>query len=155
MNPTENASSLLQQWLEMTRAEAEAIQSSAWQRIAEIQSRKASLRQPLTEAFQHWNPGELPFRADLGRLIALESRNAQALTDRLQKAREQHLALEPPGIPILDAGYRDGIAAAFGNRSAARASARSLAYSSPCPAWGKHPMASAGDPDIVLAGRTR
>jgi len=94
MNPTENASSLLQQWLEMTRAEAEAIQSSAWQRIAEIQSRKASLRQPLTEAFQHWNPGELPFRADLGRLIALESRNAQALTDRLKKAREQHLALE-------------------------------------------------------------
>lgn len=94
MSAREHASGLLQQWLEMTRAEAEAIQSAAWQKLEEIQSRKASLRQPLAEAFQQWKPGEIPFRAELGRLIALESRNAQVLTDRLQKTRAEQLALE-------------------------------------------------------------
>ena len=100
MNQGENPSALLQQWLELTRAEAAAIQSSAWQKLGEIQSRKASLRQPLAEAFQQCNSAELLFRGELGKLIALESRNAQVLTDRLQKAREQRLALERAALNL-------------------------------------------------------
>ena len=94
MNPRETASWLLQQWLALTKAESEAIQSSAWTELSGIQSRKAALRQPLAEAFALWSPGEIPFQNELGRLIALESRNAQVLTDRRQQAHEQQLALE-------------------------------------------------------------
>jgi hypothetical protein len=94
MTDRENASCLLQQWLALTRAESEAIQASKWIELQEIQSRKTSLRQPLTETLQQWKPEENPFRGELGRLIALESRNEQMLVDRREKLREKRAALE-------------------------------------------------------------
>jgi len=95
---------LLEQWLQMTRAESQAIQAAAWPKLREIQSRKAGLRQPLDLAFRQWkssrpsapasDAAENPFRAQVARLIALEAHNAQFLAGRRERARERQLHLE-------------------------------------------------------------
>jgi len=129
MTPQEHTASLLQQWLQMTRAESQAIQAGAWTKLHEIQSHKAALRQPLNEARRQWKscgpapsaaPGDaLPFRAEVARLIALESRNARLLAVRREKARGQQRHLEraaqnlrnlrrtyvPPSPPIACNSY--------------------------------------------------
>jgi hypothetical protein len=103
MTPPEHIARLLQQWLQMTRAESQAIQAAAWPKLREIQSGKAGLRQPLAQAFRQWKSGqpsvpassaENPFRAQVARLIALEAHNAQFLAGRREKARQQQLQLE-------------------------------------------------------------
>jgi hypothetical protein len=102
MTPREQAALLLEQWRLMTRAESEAIQTAAWPKLREIQTRKASLRQPLNEAFRQWkssqaagaaSAAENPFRAEVARLIALEAHNARLLAGRREKAREKQLHL--------------------------------------------------------------
>ena len=104
MTPPEHTARLLQQWLQMTRAESQAIQAAAWPKLLDLQSRKASLRQPLEEAFRQCQSGqpavpaspvaENPFHAQLARLIALEAHNAQLLADKKQQARARRLQLE-------------------------------------------------------------
>ena len=100
----EHTTRLLQQWLQMTRAESQAIQAGAWAKLHEIQSHKAALRQPLNEARRQWKSGgpaasaaaggALPFRAEVARLIALEASNARLLAVRREKAREQQRHFE-------------------------------------------------------------
>jgi hypothetical protein len=104
MSARDDMARLLQQWLQLTRAESEAIQAAAWPKLQELHSHKASLRQPLDQALAKWKTQESsafpaavsdhPFRAEVSRLIALESHNAQLLAARRQKAREQQLLLE-------------------------------------------------------------
>jgi hypothetical protein len=101
MTPPDPTARLLQEWLQMTRAESRAIQAGAWAELLEIQSSKASLRQPLSEAFRRCesgtppdSSGTLPFRAQVARLIALEDHNARLLAIRREKAREKQLRLE-------------------------------------------------------------
>jgi len=104
MTPRELTARLLQQWLQLTGAESLAIQTAEWPKLRDIQSRKASLRPPLSEAWRQWKSGqprasasaaaENSFRAQIARLIALEARNAQFLAGRREKARRQQLHLE-------------------------------------------------------------
>jgi len=104
MTPPDSTARLLQQWLEMTRAESQAIQACAWAELHQIQSCKAALRQPLIESRLLWvsdglagrvsTAGVLPYRAEIARLIALESHNARLLAARRDKAREQQRRLE-------------------------------------------------------------
>jgi hypothetical protein len=100
MTPREQTALLLRQWHEMTRAESGAIQAAAWPKL---QSRKAALMQPLSDAFARWQSAEPavsgeadsnPFRAGIARLIALESHNAQLLAGRREAARQQQLHLD-------------------------------------------------------------
>ena len=58
MTPREHTARLLQQWLQMTGAESQAIQTADWPKLRDIQSRKASLRQPLGEAWRQWKSGQ-------------------------------------------------------------------------------------------------
>jgi hypothetical protein len=95
---------LLQQWRQMTRAETEAIHTDAWPKLQEIQSRKTQLQTSLNEALANWRAQQsseyrtgvvdLPFRAEISRLIAMEGHNAQLVAVRRQKARERKLQLE-------------------------------------------------------------
>jgi hypothetical protein len=106
MSAQEQLARLLQEWLQMTRAESEAIQAGAWPRLLAVQSDKSRLRRPLSEAMRQWKARESspsggapaendkPVRAAVGRLIALEERNAQLVAGRLEKARAQRLHLE-------------------------------------------------------------
>jgi len=103
MSAQEQLARLLQQWQQMTRAESEAIQAAAWPRLQAIQSDKARLQRPLSEAMRQWKAQESsaprgalsdkPFRAAVSRLIALEEHNAQLVAARRQKARAQQLHL--------------------------------------------------------------
>jgi hypothetical protein len=101
MTPPEQTARLLQQWLQMTRQESQAIQTGAWTKLHEIQSRKAALRQPLRQASRQCGIGRAsvpaaahPFRAEIARLISLEAHNARLLALRLEKARGRQRQLE-------------------------------------------------------------
>lgn len=100
MTPQDNIARLLEQWLQLTRAESRAIQAGAWIELRQIQSSKTALRQPLTEACRCCKSAApdvpstaLPFRAQVARLIALEEHNASLLAARRDKASEQQLLI--------------------------------------------------------------
>lgn len=85
----------LAEWFELTQAEAGAIQSSKWMRVREIQSGKAALQQLLSAARNRWlaeNMGvpspaaERPLRAEVARLVSLETRNAELVTAQMRRA---------------------------------------------------------------------
>ena len=93
---------LLEEWLALTQAEAGAIQAAAWARVSEIQAGKSALQKSLVETHEKWsreNPQELnspaghPFRAELGRLISLESRNGELVAAQMRRARVQQETL--------------------------------------------------------------
>jgi hypothetical protein len=103
MTPQDHTARLLQQWLQMSRAESRAIHSGAWTMLRQIQSSKAALRQPLAEAWRGFKSARppvphsaraLPFRAEVARLIALEEHNARLLAVRREKACEQQRLME-------------------------------------------------------------
>jgi hypothetical protein len=105
MSAQEQMARLLQNWLQLTRAESAAIQAGAWPRLQTIQSEKTRLREPLNDlkkaclgaGREASSAASLlkddGFRAAIGRLIALEEHNAQLVAARRQKAREQQLHL--------------------------------------------------------------
>lgn len=93
---------LLEQWLEFTQAEGAAIQSAAWAKLRVIQARKADLKKSLAEAEARWvreNSGAVqkPFRAEVSRLISLETRNAELLAAQLRRAQAQQESLNDAG----------------------------------------------------------
>jgi hypothetical protein len=104
MSAQSEIKSLLKQWFELTQAEGAAIENAAWRTVAEIQARKDALQNSLNEARQKWvseNPGlspnsaaANPFRAEIARLISLETRNADRLAAQRNKAHERQVALE-------------------------------------------------------------
>jgi len=99
MSAHHEVNSLLAQWLQLTQSEADAIQSAAWNRVSDLQTAKASLQSSLTAALQHWTfengraelSGDHPFRAQVSRLLSLESRNAQLVATQVRRA---HLEME-------------------------------------------------------------
>lgn len=103
MSTQEQLAPLLQQWLQLTRAESAAIRAEAWPKLLAIQSDKARLRPPLDEAKKEWNSRrssgfpsaqtDNPVRAVLSRLIVLEQQNAQLIAARQQKTKAQLLHL--------------------------------------------------------------
>ena len=88
MSARKDIARLLEQWLQLTRDEATAIQSASWPALRDIQSRKAELQKSLSQAEKNWaaeNPGEpKPFRAEVGRLISLVARNAELLAAQMR-----------------------------------------------------------------------
>jgi len=88
MDPRQHIAAILKQWLEMTHAEAQAIQSGDWAALRRIQAAKAALRPPLGQAVEQWraaNPAEAatdPFRAKVTELLALETQNGHLLASR-------------------------------------------------------------------------
>ena len=97
MNACEDIGRLLDQWLQLTHAEAAAIQSGAWEKLGRIHSAKDLLRIPLDNALAEWKAAggsDLPYRAELQRLIALEAHHAQLVTARREDARRQQTDLD-------------------------------------------------------------
>jgi len=100
MDPRQRIAAILQQWLEMTRAEGEAIRSGHWTSLRTIQASKAALRPPLGQAVEQWrteNPAEAaanPLRAEVNHLLELETQNGKILTERKQRAIEKKQLLE-------------------------------------------------------------
>jgi hypothetical protein len=95
---------LLDQWLQLTRAETGAIENGTWPSLREIQTAKVSLQKRLGEAREKWqaeNPGKLvagpvkhPFYAVIGRLLSLETRNAALLAGKLRRAHTKRESLK-------------------------------------------------------------
>ena len=98
MSARQDMAVLLEQWLQFTEAEGVAIESAAWSRVREIQSRKAALKKSLAEVELRWlreNSSAVPkpFRAEVGRLISLETRNADLLAAQLRRAQAEQESL--------------------------------------------------------------
>jgi hypothetical protein len=97
MSARHEVNHLLGQWLELTRAEAGAIQAAAWPNVGAIQSSKAALRESLTRALDRWNlengratiPPNHPFRAQVNRLLSLETRNAEIVAAQMRRVQHE------------------------------------------------------------------
>jgi hypothetical protein len=83
----------LGQWRQLSQAEAAAIQSAAWSSVAGIQATKSALQKALTGALAQFAaetggplPANHPLRAEAGRLISLETRNAGLLAEQIRLA---------------------------------------------------------------------
>jgi hypothetical protein len=100
MNPRQRISAIFKQWLQMTHAEAQAIQTGDWPALRRVQAAKAELRDPLSQAVDQWrmeNPQEAaakPFRDEVGQLLALETQNGNLLAARKHRAHEKKRLLE-------------------------------------------------------------
>ncbi len=103
MSARQQIADLLDQWLQLTQAEAGAIQSATWPSLRDIHADKATLQKRLTEAREKWEtensgkalggPGKHPFYARIGKLLSLETRNAELLAAKLRHAHAQRESL--------------------------------------------------------------
>jgi hypothetical protein len=103
MSARQAIADLLEKWLQLTQAEAAAIQSETWPSLREIQAAKACLQKRLTQAREKWEaenpgkvlagPGKHPFCAELGRLLSLETRNGELLASKLRRAHAERESL--------------------------------------------------------------
>jgi len=95
MSARQEVNELLRRWFELTQEEAGAIQSAAWSNVRQIQSAKGALQPTLTAAVEKWTlengrgalSGNHPFRAEVNRLLSLESRNAALLAEQVRRAK--------------------------------------------------------------------
>jgi hypothetical protein len=99
MSARQDIGRLLDQWLQLTKAEAAAIQAAAWSKLAQIQSDKAALQQALDAERQRYiqprGVVESPaVQAQVARLVSLEARNAELLAAQQLRARAEQSALE-------------------------------------------------------------
>ncbi len=100
MDPRQHIAAILKDWLEKTHAEGQAIHAGDLAALAKIQESKAALRAPLAEAVAQWraeNPEEAdahPFRAEVNRLLALETHHSNLLAARKRKTQEKKVLLE-------------------------------------------------------------
>lgn len=98
MSARPNLAGILEQWMQLTKAEAVAIQSFNWPELKRIQTAKTALREPLAQACkQAAGTGEnVPgwIREKVGRIKSLLTRNAETLAARLRQARFQAETLD-------------------------------------------------------------
>jgi hypothetical protein len=104
MTAQQEMAGLLEQWLQLTRAEAGAIQYATWPDLRNIQAAKASLQKLLTDAKERWNrenpgrasapPDEHPLYTVVCRLLSMETRNAEALAAKLRQANARKESLD-------------------------------------------------------------
>jgi serine phosphatase RsbU (regulator of sigma subunit) len=103
MSARQDMAMLLGQWLEFTLAESSAIAAAAWSRVHEIQASKAELQRTMIDTQERWakenphgenSPSAYPFRAEVARLISLESRNAELVAAQQRRARARQEIME-------------------------------------------------------------
>jgi hypothetical protein len=99
MSARQDIGRLLEQWLQLTKAEATAIQAADWSAVAKIQTSKAALQKALEAERQgrmlyRRGPEADAIQAKIARLISLESRNAELIAAQQLRARAEQSALE-------------------------------------------------------------
>jgi hypothetical protein len=104
MSARQDIARLLEQWLELTKAEGAAIQGALWPALKRIQAQKTALQVSLSEAARKWadedvanrpsNAALWPFRAEVGRILSLLTRNGEALAAQLRRAQAQQETLD-------------------------------------------------------------
>ena len=104
MNAQHETAKMLEQWFQLSQAEAGAIQSADWASLREIQAAKALLQKRLTSAREQWeaqnsvpaSPAQSkhPFHAELGRLLSLETRNSELLAAQVRRAHAERESLK-------------------------------------------------------------
>ena len=103
MSAQQEITRILEQWHQLTQAEASAIQSAAWASLKGIQAAKTDLQNQLSRAEEKWEvenpgnafstPGKHPFRAELGRLVSMATRNGELLVAQLRRAEAKRESL--------------------------------------------------------------
>lgn len=103
MSAQQETAKILEQWLQLSQAEAHAIQSAAWASLKEIQTAKTRLQEELARARKKWEaenpanalsaPGKHPFHAELGRLISMATRNSELLAAQVRRAHAKRESL--------------------------------------------------------------
>jgi hypothetical protein len=101
MSAQHELAGILQQWLQLTREESAAIQSARWPALTRIQARKAALREALPAAARRSaqedaaaGPARKSFRAEVGRITSLLTRNSETLAAQLRQVRARQELLD-------------------------------------------------------------
>ena len=101
MSARQEIQELYEKWVALTEEEGFYIMERDWERVRRAQSGKAQLQVAITEAHGRWrieSPGsdfsESPFRAQIGKLISLENRNAAFLSDVRKQCESERQRLE-------------------------------------------------------------
>ncbi len=94
MKASNEIAELLEQWLQLTRAESAAIQSAAWPAVSRIQGQKAALQKSLKEAGTSSRPALDLLRAKAGRIVSLLTRNSEALAVQMRRAQDRQKVLD-------------------------------------------------------------
>jgi hypothetical protein len=100
MEHRQRIATILKEWLEMTHAESQAIRSGDWPALRIIQANKSKLRLPLSQTVEQWRAQEPvqaaadPFRAEVNKLLALETQNGNLLAARKHRAQQKKRLLE-------------------------------------------------------------
>ena len=97
MSARQDINQLLGHWRKLTDAEAGAIQAAAWAALRDIQSSKNALQATISAALEKWSAengvpasaGNHPFRAEVSRLLSLETRNAELLAAQIRRAKAE------------------------------------------------------------------
>ena len=107
MNARARLAELLDKWLQLTHREFQAIEGGVWKELAGVQALKNALQDPLRDALDDWKnenrtagaatEDEAIFRSTVDRLLTLETRSAELLAARRQKALERKSLIEQAG----------------------------------------------------------
>jgi hypothetical protein len=93
MNARQELAGLLEQWLQLTQAEGAAIQAADWTKVREVQATKARLQPAITETKNKF-PGTIPFPAQVGRLLSLETRNSELLAAQVRRVSAEKTSID-------------------------------------------------------------
>ena len=96
MSAHKDIPALLEQWRQLSQAEASAIQSAAWPRVNQIQAEKNALRRDIAVVMPGASEAQ-PFRAQIAQLISLEARNAELLAAQLRRAQASQQMIDQTG----------------------------------------------------------
>ncbi|MDB6020634.1 MAG: hypothetical protein JWQ04_491 [Pedosphaera sp.] len=93
MNARQELAGLLDQWLQLTQAEGAAIQAADWAKVREIQTTKARLQPAIAETKNKFS-GAIPFPAQVGRLLSMETRNSELLAEQVRRVSAEKASLD-------------------------------------------------------------
>jgi hypothetical protein len=94
MSARNEIAGILEQWLQLTRAEGAAIETAAWDKVRQIQAQKAVLQKALAKAGKPGGVALDEFRATAGRIVSSLERNAKALAVQVRRAQAQQKSLD-------------------------------------------------------------
>ena len=94
MKPESTLEALYQQWYDLTTAEAHAIETEAWEALADCQLKKADLKLDILRERNQGAPQPAGIRTWLGTLMDMERHNLEALEQHKKLLRQQIAGLD-------------------------------------------------------------
>lgn len=94
MSASNPIAGILEEWLQLTRAEGAAIAAAAWDKLRQVQARKAAVQKALAQLERPNAKALAEFRPHAARIISLLARNSKAVAAQKRRAQERQKSLD-------------------------------------------------------------